>query len=171
MKKYFEEIEDSRQQWKIKYNLVEVIVMTIIAVTAGAEHWNEIAMYCKSKEDIFRKRYHLILENGVPTDDTFQRIFAIIQPEQFEKCFINWAKSVNDISENEIVSIDGKTICGSRDDNYSVIHMISAWANKTGIVLGQMRVDEKSNEIPAIPQLLDFIDVQNCTITSDAMSC
>lgn len=167
----YEEIEDSRQPWKIKYNLVEVIVMTIIAVTAGAEHWNEIAMYCKSKEDIFRKRYHLILENGVPTDDTFQRIFAIIQPEQLEKCFINWAKSVNDISENEIVSIDGKTICGSRDDNYSVIHMISAWANKTGIVLGQMRVDEKSNEIPAVPQLLDFIDVQNCTITSDAMSC
>lgn len=171
MKKYFEEIEDSRQPWKIKYNLVEVIVMTIIAVTAGAEHWNEIAMYCKSKEDIFRKRYHLILENGVPTDDTFQRIFAIIQPEQLEKCFVNWAKSVDDISENEIVSIDGKTICGSRDDNYSVIHMISAWANKTGIVLGQMRVDEKSNEIPAVPQLLDFIDVQNCTITSDAMSC
>ena len=171
MKKYFEEIEDTRQPWKIKYNLVEVIVMTIVAVTAGAEHWNEIAMYCKSKEDIFRKKYHLILENGVPTDDTFQRIFAIIQPEQLEKCFVNWVKSVNDISENEIVSIDGKTICGSRDDNYSVIHMISAWANKTGIVLGQMRVDEKSNEIPAVPQLLDFIDVQNCTITSDAMSC
>lgn len=171
MKKYFEEIEDTRQPWKIKYNLVEVIVMTIVAVTAGAEHWNEIAMYCKSKEDIFRKKYHLILENGVPTDDTFQRIFAIIQPEQLEKFFVNWVKSVNDISENEIVSIDGKTICGSRDDNYSVIHMISAWANKTGIVLGQMRVDEKSNEIPAVPQLLDFIDVQNCTITSDAMSC
>ena len=171
MKKYFEEIEDTRQPWKIKYNLVEVIVMTIVAVTAGAEHWNEIAMYCKSKEDIFRKKYHLILENGVPTDDTFQRIFAIIQPEQLEKCFVNWVKSVNDISENEIVSIDGKTICGSRDDNYSVIHMISAWTNKTGIVLGQMRVDEKSNEIPAVPQLLDFIDVQNCTITSDATSC
>lgn len=171
MKKYFEEIEDTRQPWKIKYNLVEVIVMTIVAVTAGAEHWNEIAMYCKSKEDIFRKKYYLILKNGVPTDDTFQRIFAIIQPEQLEKCFVNWVKSVNDISENEVVSIDGKTICGSRDDNYSVIHMISAWANKTGIVLGQMRVDEKSNEIPAVPQLLDFIDVQNCTITSDAMSC
>lgn len=171
MTKYFEEIEDTRQPWKIKYNLVEVIVMTIVAVTAGAEHWNEIAMYCKSKEDIFRKKYNLILENGVPTDDTFQRIFAIIKPEQLEKCFVNWVKSANSLSKNEIISIDGKTICGSRDDNYSVIHMISAWANKTGIVLGQMRVDEKSNEIPAVPQLLDFIDVQNCTITSDAMSC
>ena len=76
-----------------------------------------------------------------------------------------------DIPEDEIVSADGKTICGSRDDNYSVIHMVSAWANKTGIVLGQQRVDRKSNEIPAVPQLLDLIDVQNCTITSDAMSC
>lgn len=123
------------------------------------------------KKTYSAKKYHLILENGVPTDDTFQRIFAIIKPEQLEKCFVNWAKSVNDLSKNEIISIDGKTICESRDDNYSVIHMISEWANKTGIVLGQMRVDEKSNEIPAVPQLLDFIDVQNCTITSDAMSC
>lgn len=171
MTKYFEEIEDTRQQGKIKYILVEVIVLTIVAVTAGAEHWNEIAMYCKSKVDMFRREFDLKLENGVPTDDTFQRIFAIIKPNQLEKCFVNWARSISDIPENEIVSVDGKTICGSRDDNYSVIHMVSAWANKTGIVLGQQRVDEKSNEIPTVPQLLDLIDVQNCTITSDAMSC
>lgn len=171
MTKYFEEIEDTRQQGKVKYILVEVIVITIAAVTAGAEHWNEIAMYCKSKVDMFRREFNLKFENGVPTDDTFQRIFAIIKPDQLEKCFVNWTRSISDIPEDEIVSVDGKTICGSRDDNYSVIHMVSAWANKTGIVLGQQRVDEKSNEIPAVPQLLDLIDVQNCTITSDAMSC
>lgn len=108
MTKYFEEIDDTRQPWKIKYNLVEVIVMTIVAVTAGAEYWNEIAMLCKSKEAMFRKRYHLILENSVPTDDTFQRIFAIIKPEQLEKCFVNWVRSVNNVSENEIVSIRRK---------------------------------------------------------------
>ena len=171
MTKYFEEIEDTRQQSKIKYILVEVIVITIVAVTAGAEHWNEIAMYCKSKVDMLRREFNLKLENGVPTDDTFQRIFAIIKSDQLEKCFVNWARSISDIPEDKIVSVDGKTICGSRDDNYIVIHMVSAWANKTGIVLGQQRVDEKSNEIPAVPQLLDLIDVQNCTITSDAMSC
>jgi len=171
MKEYFEEITDTRQQWKIKYNLLEVIVMTIIAVTAGAEHWNEIAMYCKGKIEIFREKYGLKLENGVPTDDTFQRIFAIIKPEQLEKCFRNWVKARFGITDNEIVSLDGKTICGSRDDNYNHIHMISAWANKAGIVLGQMRVDEKSNEIPAVPELLDLIEVENCVITSDAMSC
>lgn len=171
MTRYFEEIEDRRQQWKIKYNLLEVIVMTIIAVTAGAEHWNEIAMYCKSKVEMFRKKFHLVLENGVPTDDTFQRIFAIIDPEQLEKCFVNWVKSTFEPEKNEVVSLDGKTICGSRMNDYSFIHMVSAWANQTGIVLGQMRVDDKSNEITAVPQLLDLIDVENCIFTSDAMSC
>lgn len=171
MTEYFEEITDSRQQWKIKYSLVEVIVITIVAVTAGAEHWNEIAMYCKAKEDMLRKKLNLKLENGIPTDDTFQRIFAIINPEELERCFVKWAKAVNNIPENEIISVDGKTLRGSRYDDYSVIHMVSAWANKTGIVLGQQRVDEKSNEIPAVPELLDLINVENCTITSDAMSC
>ena len=75
------------------------------------------------------------------------------------------------MEKHEIISLDGKTICGSRKDNYSFIHVVSAWANKTGIVLGQMRVDEKSNEITAVPQLLDLIEVENCVFTSDAMSC
>lgn len=171
MKKYFEEIEDTRQQWKIKYNLKEAIVMTIIAVTAGAEHWNEIAMYCREKIEILREKYELKLENGVPTDDTFQRIFAIIKPEQLEKCFRNWVNAEYKIEDREIVSLDGKILCGSRDENYNHIHMISACANKAGIVLGQLRVDEKSNEIPAVPELLDLIEVENCVFTSDAMSC
>lgn len=171
MIKYFEEIEDTRQQGKIKYLLVEVIVMTIIAVTAGADNWSEIAMYCKGKITMFQRKFGLKLENGVPTDDTFQRIFAIIKPDQLEKCFRNWVKSAFKMEKHEIISLDGKTICGSRKDNYSFIHVVSAWANKTGIVLGQMRVDEKSNEITAVPQLLDLIEVENCVFTSDAMSC
>lgn len=170
MTEYFKEIEDTRQQWKIKYNLVEVIVMTIIAVTAGAEHWNEIAMYCKGKVKMFREKFGLKLENGTPTEDTFQRIFAIIKPDQLEKCFVNWVKSVCEIQEDEIVSVDGKTLRGSRYDD-SVIHMVSACAGKAGIVLGQQRVNEKSNEITAVPELLDLIDIENCIITSDAMSC
>ena len=100
MTKFFEEIEDTRQHGKIKYNLLEVIVMTIIAVTAGAEHWNEIAMYCKSKEDMLREKFNLVLENGIPTDDTFQRIFAIINPEQLEKCFRRWVETEYQIAEN-----------------------------------------------------------------------
>ena len=154
MKTYFEELSDSRQPGKIKYNLVEVVVMAIIAVTAGAEHWNEIAMYCKAKQEILKKTYHLELKNGTPTDDTFQRIFAIIKPKEFEKCFTNWAKSVINVEEQEIVSVDGKTLRGTQDkeDNRNVIHMVSAWANHAGVVLGQIRVDEKSNEIRLFPK-------------------
>ena len=171
MTEYFKEIEDTRQQGKIKYIMVEVIVITIIAVVAGADSWNEIAMYCKGKIEMFREKYGLKLEHGTPTDDTFQRIFAVIKPEQLEKCFVNWVKSVCKTEKGKIVSVDGKTLRGSKNDDYSVIHMISAWAGKAGIVLGQQRVDEKSNEITAVPKLLDLIDVENCIITSDAMSC
>ena len=120
---------------------------------------------------MFREKFGLKLENGTPTDDTFQRIFAIIKPEQLEKCFVNWVKSTYKMQDNEIVSVDGKTLRGSRYDDYSFIHMVSAWAGKSGIVLGQQRVDEKSNEITAVPELLDLIDVKGCIITSDAMSC
>lgn len=171
MKEYFEELSDSRQQGKIKYNLVETVICAIVAITAGAEHWNEIEMYCKSKIEILREKLHLELNNGIPTDDTFQHIFAIIIPSELEKCFRNWANSIADAAEEEIISLDGKTLRGSRDDNFNVIHMVSAWANKNGLVLGQLRVDDKSNEIPAVPKLLDLLDVKGCTITSDAMSC
>lgn len=144
-----------------------------MAIIAGAEHWSEIAMYCKAKQDILKKTYHLELENGTPTDDTFQRIFAIIKPKEFEKCFINWIKAVIDVKEEEIVSVDRKTLRGTQDkeDNRNVIHMVSAWASHAGVVLGQIRVDEKSNKIPAVPELLDCIDVKGCIITSDAVSC
>ena len=173
MKKFFEELSDSRQKGKIKYNLAEVVVMAIIAVTAGAEHWNEIALYCKNNEKMLKTEFHLALKNGIPTDDTFRRIFAIIKPKEFEKCFVNWVKCVIKVPDKEIVSLDGKTLRGSQDkeDNLDVIHMVSAWANSAGVVLGQVRVNEKSNEIPAVPELLDCIDVKNCVITSDAMSC
>ena len=174
MKKYFEELSDSRQQLKIKYKLVEVVVMAIIAVTVGAEeHWSEIAMYCKAKQDILKKTYHLELENGTPTEDTFQRIFAIIKPKEFEKCFTKWVKSVIDVKEKEIVSVDGKTLRGTQDkeDNRNVIHMVSACASHAGVGLGQTLVNEKSNEIQAVSELLDCIHVKDCIITSDEMSC
>ena len=172
MIEYFEELSDSRQQWKIKYRLAEVVVMAIIAVTAGAEHWSEISMYCQSKERLLKDKFKLKPENGIPTEDTFQRIFAIIKPKEFERCFMKWIKSVIRISEGEIVSVGGKTLKrGSRDEDFKAIHMVSAWANQTQVVLGQIKVDEKSNEIPAVPELLDMIEVEGCVITSDAMSC
>ena len=108
MKTYFEEIEDRRQQWKIKYNLVETIIITIVAVVAGAEHWNEIFMYCKAKEQLLREKLGLELKNGIPSEDTFQRIFAIINPKELEKCFVNWVRSIRPDIDREIISVDGK---------------------------------------------------------------
>lgn len=156
MTKYFEGIEDRRQQGKIKYQLVEVIVITIIAVTAGAEHWNEIAMYCKGKEEMFREKYGLKLENGTPTDDTFQRIFAIIKPDQLEKCFVNWVKSVCKVQENEIVSVDGKTLRGIDDVS------IFSESTMTFLRLSQLSLHSYSKEFPsekvsAIRWTLEFL--------------
>ena len=133
-----------------KYNLAEVVVLAIIAVTAGAEDWSEISMYCQSKERLLKDKFKLKLENGIPTEDTFQRIFAIIKPKEFERCFMKWIKSVIRIPKGEIIR-------GSRDDDFEAVHMVSAWANQTQVVLGQIKVDEKSNEIPAVPELLDMI--------------
>ena len=152
----------------LTYRLQKFSISFMVAVTLVASYilWVRSRGFSPTNEGKCLK-----LENGVPTDDTFQRIFAIIKPEQLEKCFRNWVKSVFETEENEIISLDGKTICGSRMDDYSFIHMVSAWANQAGIVLGQIRVDDKSNEITAVPKLLDLIEVENCVFTSDAMSC
>ena len=122
---------------------------------------------------MLKTEFHLALENGTPTDDTFQRIFAIIKPKEFEKCFVNWVKSVIKVPDKEIVSLDGKTLRGSQDkeDNLDVIHMVSAWANQARAVFGQIAVDGKTNEITAVPELLELLDIENTIITADAMSC
>lgn len=171
MKEYFEEIEDQRQPWKVKHNMLEVIIMTIIAVVSECNHWEEIEDFCKVKENWLRERVGLKLENGVASHDTFQRIFALIKPEELEKSFAAWMKAVSRKTEGEIISIDGKTLRASRDQQNHVIHMVSAWANENQMVMGQVRTDEKSNEITAIPSLLELLDVKGCIVTIDAMGC
>ena len=171
IQKYFETIEDRRQAGKVKYNMLEVIIMTICAVVSGCEHWEDIADFCKVKESWFREKLGLELKNGVASHDTFQRIFAIIKPKELEERFIAWMKAVADLTKGEFVGIDGKTIRGSRDESDHVIHMVSAWANKNQMVLGQVRTDEKSNEITAIPELLALLDLKGCIVTIDAMGC
>jgi predicted transposase YbfD/YdcC len=171
IQKYFETIEDRRQAGKIKYNMLEVIIMTICAVVSGCEHWEDIADFCKVKENWFREKLGLELKNGVASHDTFQRIFAIIKPKELEGRFIAWMKAVAKTTKGECVSIDGKTIRGSRDESDHVIHMVSAWANKNQMVLGQVRTDEKSNEITAIPELLALLELTGSIVTIDAMGC
>ena len=171
MRTFFENITDSRQSWKTTHNLHEVIVMTICAVISGCDIWEEIVDFCKVKEQWFRDRLKLSLTNGIASHDTFQRVFQLINPDEMEKSFVSWVKSIAVKVKGEIISIDGKTVCGSRDIETKAIHMVGAWANTAGVGLGQVKTDEKSNEITAIPKLLDLLDISDCIITIDAMGC
>jgi predicted transposase YbfD/YdcC len=171
LQKYFETIEDRRQAGKVKHNMLEVIIMTICAVVSGCENWEDIADFCRVKESWFREKLGLELKNGIASHDTIQRIFAIIKPKELEKRFIGWMKAVATLTKGEFVNVDGKTVRGSRDESEHVIHMVSAWANKNQLVLGQVRTDEKSNEITAIPELLTLLELKGCIVTIDAMGC
>ena len=156
MHEYFKELTDPRQAGKIKHNLLEIIVMTICATIAGCDVWEDIADYCRVKEAWFRDALHMHLENGVPSHDTMQRVWGMLEPKEFERCFCAWVDAVCQKTEGEIISIDGKTIRRSGGRDQKPIHMVSAWANQLQMVLGQLATDEKSNEI---------------IITADAMSC
>jgi hypothetical protein len=144
VKKYFEEINDPRQPWKTNHNLHEIIIMTICAVISDFNHWEDIADFCKVKENWFKERLGLELKHGIASHDTFQRIFQIINPKEMEHSFISWVKTIAVKTNNEIVSIDGKTLKRSQNGAVNAIHMVSAWANKNQLVLGQVKTGEKS---------------------------
>jgi predicted transposase YbfD/YdcC len=171
MKKHFERINDPRQAWKVDHNLLEIVVMTICAVISGCEYWEDIVDFCRVKEQWFREKLGLKLGNGIASHDTFQRVFQLIKPEELEQSFLSWVKSVARQTKGEIISIDGKTICGSRDAKAKAIHMVSAWGNANQMVLGQVKTEEKSNEITAIPTLLEMLEMRDCIVTIDAMGC
>ena len=169
--KYFENIQDPRQEWKVYYNLLEIVVMTICAVISGCEYWEDIVDFSRVKMEWFREKLGLELRYGVASHDTFQRIFQLIDPGELEASFLSWVRSVAKITKGEIISIDGKTARGSRDAKAKAIHLVSAWANANQLVLGQVKTDEKSNEITAIPTLLEMLELKGCIVTIDAMGC
>jgi len=168
---HFASVNDPRQLGKTDHPLVNIIFITICAVLCGAEDWVAIAAFGKSQKEWLSQ--YLDLGNGVPAHDTFGRVFAVLDNEQFCQGFVNWMRTVAEIVEGEIVAIDGKQLRRSHD-NYAgkaAIYMVSAWAAANGVVLGQRKVDEKSNEITAIPKLLEVLDLAGCIVTIDAMGC
>lgn len=171
LKEYFEGITDNRQASKVRHNLLEIVVMTICAVIAGCDAWEDIADFCRIKESWLRERLGLKLENGIPSHDTFARVWSMIQPEELNRRFKEWVSAICHSTEQEIVNIDGKTLRRSGGREQKPLHMISAWASKQRLVLGQTTTDAKSNEITAVPALLDMLDVSGCIVTADAMSC
>lgn len=168
---YFQSIPDPRMDRTKLHLLEDIIGLAVIAVICGAESWESIAEFGRMKETFLRTI--LSLPNGIASHDTIERVFKRIRPEKFEECFIAWTNSLFKKIGGEIISIDGKTLRGSQDkkNGKSAIHMVSAWANTNRLVLGQIKTEEKSNEITAIPKLLEILDIAGSIITIDAMGC
>ena len=167
----FTQIEDKRRALGRLHNLNDILVMAVVAVLCGADTWNEIEMFCKAKEQWLTK--FLGLKNGIPSHDTFNRVISSIDHKVFEEKFIEWTSELINISgQKEIISLDGKTVRGAKSKGKkSPIHIVSAWASRNSLVLGQVKTDEKSNEITAVPELLDSLSIEDGIITADAMSC
>lgn len=170
LKKQFEQVKDLRRH-RVDHLLIDIIVIAICGVICGADSWVEIEEFGQAKEKWLRGC--LRLPNGIPAHDTFGRVFGLIDPEQFQRAFMKWMKEVQEQIGGEVVAIDGKQLRCSHDKGLGkgVIHMVSAWATANQLVLGQRKVDEKSNEITAVPQLLEVLEVSGCIITTDALNC
>lgn len=168
---YFSQIDDPSIDRTKHHKLIDILVIAICATICGAEGWEEFELFGQSKLDWFKS--FLELPNGVPSDDTFRRVFARLDPKQFQHSFLQWVRSVGDLRRGQVVAIDGKQSRRSYDRaaGKSAIHMVSAWASENQMVIGQLKVDDKSNEITALPELLSVLDLQGCIVTLDAMGC
>jgi predicted transposase YbfD/YdcC len=171
IEKHFSKIEDPRVDRTKLHNLLDILVIAICAVICGADNWEEVQLFGDAKKAWLKT--FLELPNGIPSHDTFWRVFAKLDPEQFQQSFVSWISSVSEVTQGQVIAIDGKTLRRSHDKGIGrgAINMVSAWAAANHLVLGQVKVDEKSNEITAIPELLRVLEVSGCIITIDAMGC
>lgn len=167
----FSKIEDTRRVLSNDYDLNSILVSSIISVISGANTWNDIEEYCNEKEEWLSR--FLNFDKGIPSHDTFNRVISGIEPVKLENCFREWVNSlIEEKGLQGVINLDGKTIRGAKNHGIkSAFHMVSAWSCESNMVLGQLRVNEKSNEITAIPKLIDLLDIENCIITIDAMGC
>jgi predicted transposase YbfD/YdcC len=165
---YFSEINDPRSHVNKLHDLNNILLIGVISTICGASTWKQMEDFAITKIE-FLKTF-VDLPNGVPSDDTFNRVFSSIDTKEFEKSFVNWVSSLTQSFNNEVISIDGKTVRGAKSQGEkSPVHIVSAWANQNNMVVGQVKVDDKSNEITAIPELLDLLFIEGDIITIDAM--
>lgn len=163
----FGNIEDFRQEKKVKHSLTEILFMAVVASIANANTWIEIGAFAEVKEEWLKK--YIPLENGIPSHDTFQRVFEHIDAKAFNKAFMNWTNKLSEHTDGRIIAIDGKTVRRSFDGEKGAIHIVNAWVDENDMILGQMKTDSKSNEITAIPELLDLLFLKDSIVTIDAM--
>jgi predicted transposase YbfD/YdcC len=167
--KYFKRLKDPRRRHRRLHLLQDIIVIALCAVIAGAQDWQEIETFGR-KRHAWLKRF-LKLPNGIPSHDTFERVFDRLAPQAFQACFRDWVQAIQEVLAIKHVAIDGKTLRGSGSVELGPLHLVSAWATAQRLSLGQVAVDAKSNEITAIPALLDLLDIHGALVTIDAMGC
>lgn len=170
MLSFFEGLTDPRMDRTKLHWLKDIIGLTICAVLSGCNDWDEIEIYGEQKQEWLKQ--FLVLENGIPSHDTINRLFAALNPQELQDCFLDWVQSIAGISHGRIVSIDGKRLCNAGiEGKKAIIHMVGAWSNENNMVLGQVKTEDKSNEITAIPTLLDLLVLEGAIVTIDAMGC
>jgi predicted transposase YbfD/YdcC len=169
--RHFANLKDPRVERTKWHKLLDILVIAICAVICGADNWEEVALFGRSKQAWFKT--FLELPRGIPSHDTFWRVFARLDPQQFQESFVNWIMAVSEVTQGQVIAFDGKTLRRSHDQalGRGAIDMVSAWAAANRLVLGQIKVDDKSNEITAIPELLRVLEVSGCIITIDALGC
>lgn len=170
IKEYFAEVTDPRRR-EGTYPLINFLVIAVCAVICGADDFVAIAEFGRAKKKFLAK--FLDLSAGIPSHDRFNAIFRALKPAEFEKALLSWITALHEVTDGQVVAIDGKTLRRSYDttSSKSAIHMVSAWATANHITLGQVVVDEKSNEITAIPKLLEMLEISGAMVTIDAMGC
>jgi predicted transposase YbfD/YdcC len=168
---HFEELVDPRIDRTKKHQLLDIVIIAVCAVICGADDWVGVERFGRAKQSWLGTI--LELPNGIPSHDTFGRVFGCLNPEQFQHCFINWVQALVEVTCGQVIAVDGKKLRRSHNKRQgkAAIHMVSAWATENRLVLGQLKVDEKSNEITAIPELLQALVIHGCIITIDAMGC
>ena len=169
-------LQDSRQQWKVKHNLVDILIIVMLSILTGHNDFEEMVIFAEARVEILRK--YIKLENGIPHKDTLKRVVAIIDPNQLNLVFYSWlANIINKKNHvfldeiNKIVAFDGKTVCGSDNIYNQALHILTAFDTENELVLGQLPVDVKTNEITVMPELVKLLDLEDCVVTADAMNC
>ena len=166
---HFKDLPDPRVQRTPDHDLIDILVIAVCTLLCAGESFNDMEDFGKAKQDWFKT--FLSLRNGIPSHDTFNRVFAALDPKAFLDCFLRWTQSLRQAVAQAIVALDGKALRRALNADQSVKYVVSAWAESNGLVLGQLKVSEKSNEITALPELLRVLELAGCIVTVDAMGC
>src|SRR5436309_11307990 len=167
--KHFAGLQDPRTGNARQHIFLKIVIIAICAVICGADGWSDVELFGRNKKEWLKT--FLELPKGIPSHDTFGRVFAKIKPDEFQKRFIEWVQAIEKLTAGQVIAVDGKQLRGSHDQEAGkeAIYMVSAWATQNQLVLGQAKVAEKSNEIKAIPELLRLLEITGCIVTIDAI--